>query len=175
MAIQLKEQMGVENILNREQELNAMVFNRLSKIKKLHILAGEHKDRLGIFSFYIEGVHYNLIVKLLNDKFGIQTRGGCSCAGTYGHYLLNLDRDTSKTIEQKILEGCPSERPGWVRMSIHPTMSNNEVEYICDAIGEVAKNYKRWSNEYHYNPIKNEYHHKKYNSPEFEIVKTWLN
>ena len=174
MSILLKEKMGVENILNREQELNNIVFKRLSNINNLHILAGEHKDRLGIFSFYIDNIHYNLVVRLLNDRFGIQTRGGCSCAGTYGHYLLNVDRNTSKSIEHKILNGCLSNRPGWVRMSVHPTMSNLEVEFICDAIEAVAKNHRRWGNEYLYDALKNEYHHIRYKSQELEITKSWF-
>ncbi|MGS0524396.1 aminotransferase class V-fold PLP-dependent enzyme [Zobellia nedashkovskayae] len=144
LSIQLKEQIGVRNILDREHELNDIIFDKLSKIENLHILAENNKDRLGVFSFYIDNAHYNLVVKLLNDRFGIQTRGGCSCAGTYGHYLLHVDQLTSKAIERKILEGCLMERPGWVRMSIHPTMTNAEIEFICDAIETVSKNFKKW-------------------------------
>jgi selenocysteine lyase/cysteine desulfurase len=70
--------MGVEKMLKREHEINEIVFDKLSKISSLKILAAQHRDRLGIFSFYFENVHFNLIVKLLNDRFGIQTRGGCS-------------------------------------------------------------------------------------------------
>ena len=142
LSIKLKEEMGVQNILDREHELNAIIFEKLKQIENLKILAPDHTDRLGVFSFYIEKAHYNLIVKLLNDRFGVQTRGGCSCAGTYGHYLLNVDESTSKSIEKKILEGCLMERPGWIRMSIHPTMTNAEVEFVCDAVEEVAKNFK---------------------------------
>ena len=174
MAIKLKEQMGVENILSREQQLNDRIFQKLSTIKNLHILAGEHKDRLGIFSFYLDDIHYNLVVKLLNDKFGIQTRGGCSCAGTYGHYLLNVDRDTSKSIEQKILGGCLSERPGWVRMSIHPTMTDEDIEFICDAIEQVANNFTSWGKDYTYDSVKNEFIHESIQPEEREIVKEWF-
>ncbi|WP_111309659.1 aminotransferase class V-fold PLP-dependent enzyme [Confluentibacter sediminis] len=137
--IKLKEEMGGQNILDREHELCKIVFDRLSKIDNLNILAPEHTDRLGIFSFYIDHAHFNLIVKLLNDHFGVQTRGGCSCAGTYGHYLFYVDQTTLKAIEQKILEGCLNERPGWVRMSLHPTMTDAQVEFICNAIELVAK------------------------------------
>jgi selenocysteine lyase/cysteine desulfurase len=91
LAIKLKDQMGVKNILEREHEINNIVFDKLSKIENLQMLAANHKDRLGVYSFYIIDAHYNLIVKLLNDRYGIQTRGGCSCAGTYGHFLLNVD------------------------------------------------------------------------------------
>ncbi|WP_396601273.1 aminotransferase class V-fold PLP-dependent enzyme [Algibacter sp. R77976] len=174
LSIQLKEEMGVQNILDREHELNAMVFDRLSKIENLKILAPEHKDRLGVFSFYIDNVHYNLIVKLLNDKFGVQSRGGCSCAGTYGHYLLHVDQLTSKAIEEKILEGCLMDRPGWIRMSIHPTMTNNEIEFICDAIKAVSKHYETWGKDYEYHAIKNEYIHKGNKKTEQVITKNWF-
>ena len=174
LSIQLKEKMGVQNILDREHELNEVVFIRLSNIKNLKILAPEHRDRLGVFSFYIEDVHFNLIVKLLNDKFGVQSRGGCSCAGTYGHYLLHVDQLTSKAIEEKILEGCLMERPGWIRMSIHPTMTNGDIEFICDAIKEVSMHYEIWGKDYEYNAIKNEYIHKGKHSIEKAITKNWF-
>ncbi|MEL0454664.1 aminotransferase class V-fold PLP-dependent enzyme [Flavobacteriaceae bacterium SZ-1-7] len=175
LSIKLKEEMGVQNILDREHELVSIIFDRLSKINNLKILAPDHKDRLGVISFYIEEAHYNLVVKLLNDRFGIQTRGGCSCAGTYGHYLLNVDQITSKSIEKKILEGCLIERPGWIRMSIHPTMTNSEVRFICDAINQVAENFKEWENDYTYNSAKNEFVHNSNKSIESEITQSWFN
>ncbi|WP_299528147.1 aminotransferase class V-fold PLP-dependent enzyme [uncultured Lutibacter sp.] len=174
LSIQLKEKMGVENIIEREHEINKIVFEKLTKIPNLNILAAQHTDRLGIFSFYIKNVHFNLIVKLLNDRFGVQTRGGCSCAGTYGHFLLHVDQQTSKGIEKKILEGCMVERPGWIRMSIHPTITNNEVLYVCESIKQVAENYEEWAKDYTYNSIKNEYIHNTANPIEIELVNKWF-
>ncbi|WP_308990413.1 aminotransferase class V-fold PLP-dependent enzyme [Mariniflexile litorale] len=174
LSIQLKEKMGIQNILDREHELNAIIFGRLKNIKNLKILASEHTNRLSVFSFYIENAHYNLIVKLLNDRFGVQTRGGCSCAGTYGHYLLNVDKTTSKFIEKKILVGCLIERPGWVRMSVHPTMTNAEVGFICDAIEAVSKSFEIWSKDYTYDALKNEHiYHSELNT-ESEMIKNWF-
>ena len=106
----------------------------------MHILAGHIEERLGAISFYVEDIHYNLLVKLLNDRFGIQVRGGCSCAGTYGHYLLHVDPLHSKQITDKINAGDLSEKPGWVRMSIHPTMTNEELYLIINALKEIVKN-----------------------------------
>lgn len=174
LSIGLKEQMGVYNIQKRERELNNIIFERLSFIKNLHILAPNHKDRLGVFSFFIDNEHYNLIVKLLNDRYGIQMRGGCSCAGTYGHFLLNVDKISSKLIEQKILTGCLIDRPGWIRMSIYPIMTNSEVEFICDSIEAVAKNAKRWSSDYLYNTSKNCFEHLKNNKEQQYITKYWF-
>lgn len=175
LSIQLKEKMGIKNILEREHELNEIIFDKLSKVPNLTILASEHKDRLGIFSFYITDAHFNLIVKLLNDRFGVQTRGGCSCAGTYGHFLLNVDQQTSKSIEKKILEGCMVERPGWIRMSIHPTMTNGEIIFVCDAISAVAENFEKWKMNYRYDGVKNDYVHNNNINIEKEITKDWFN
>jgi selenocysteine lyase/cysteine desulfurase len=167
--------MGVNNILAREHQINEHIFKKLSGIKNLHILASEHTDRLGIFSFYIDDVHYNLITKILNDQFGIQTRGGCSCAGTYGHYLLNVNQETSIAIKEKILEGCLIERPGWVRMSIHPTMTNLEIEYVCIAIKRIAENFKLWEGDYKYDAIKNEFIYIGDTPSKKEIIENWFN
>ncbi len=174
LAFQLKEQIGVDNILNREHEINNIVFEKLCNISNIKILAEQHKNRLSIFSFYIEDIHYNLVVKILNDRFGIQTRGGCSCARTYGHFLLHVDQQASKNIEKKISDGCFSERPGWVRMSIHPTSPNEEVLYVCNSIIEVAENHKKLSKDYSYDSLKNEFIHKKEIPIDIEIVNKWF-
>ncbi|RYD89769.1 MAG: aminotransferase class V-fold PLP-dependent enzyme, partial [Sphingobacteriales bacterium] len=129
LAVRLKEQMGVDNILEREKEIIDYVFATLGDVPNLNILAPQHKNRLGVVSFYIDNLHYNLGVKLLNDRFGIQTRGGCSCAGTYGHYLLHVDQEQSNYLTDKISAGDLIQKPGWIRMSIHPTTTNAEIQY----------------------------------------------
>ncbi|MDN5212986.1 aminotransferase class V-fold PLP-dependent enzyme [Fulvivirgaceae bacterium BMA12] len=148
MCIRLKEEMGVKNIRKREEEILDMIWDFLNTIPNLHILGEAHKKRLGIISFYIDNLHYNLGVKLLNDRFGIQTRGGCSCAGTYGHYLLNVDRKNSKKITDRIDKGDCSTKPGWIRLSIHPTHSDNEIYYMMDAVKQLAENHQNWRVEY---------------------------
>ena len=160
LCIQLKEQMSVKKIHDREEELIKIAFKGLRKIKGLNILGDNALERICVFSFYIIGIHHNLIVKLLNDHYGIQVRGGCSCAGTYGHFLLNVDQDTSHRITEKINRGDLSEKPGWVRMSIHPTMTDEELYTILTAIEEVAKNAKEWEEEYDYVVEVNEFFHK---------------
>jgi len=160
LAIGLKETMGVENILKREHELVRRVFDQLSDLPAVKILAPNQQHRLGVFSFYIEGLHFNLGVKLLNDRFGIQTRGGCSCAGTYGHHLLHVDEELSRTITCEIDEGDLSHKPGWIRMSLHPTQTDAEVDSICKAIRELAQHFDHWKQDYTYNPHTNEFTHK---------------
>ena len=160
LCIQLKDQMGVDNIINREHELHSILWDRLSEMPNLHILAGNRPERLGVYSFYIDDLHFNLAVQLLNDKFGIQVRGGCSCAGTYGHLLLNVDIEQSHNITNSIDKGDLSLKPGWVRMSIHPTMSNQDVDFIVSSIEELVNYHHVWSKDYEYNNITNEFIYK---------------
>ena len=161
LCIKLKESMGVENILKREHEIVDIIWKKLSDIKNIHILASNVKERLGVISFYIDDLHYNLGVKILNDRFGIQTRGGCSCAGTYGHYLLHVDKDYSHNITCMINEGDYSDKPGWIRASIHPTMTNYEINYLCDCIIALSENFAEWSEDYDFNKAKGIIRHKK--------------
>ncbi|WP_343330734.1 aminotransferase class V-fold PLP-dependent enzyme [Polaribacter staleyi] len=175
LAIQLKEEMSVKMIKLREDEMNSRIFKTLEALPGVNILAPDQKERLGIFSFYFENYHFNLVVKLLNDRFGIQTRGGCSCAGTYGHFLLNVDQQTSRNIGLQIHEGCNTEKPGWVRLSIHPTMTNKEIDFICESLLELSNHIKEWSREYHYDIIKNDYIHNTIESLEGNLVQSWFN
>jgi selenocysteine lyase/cysteine desulfurase len=174
LAIQLKEQMGIENILKREHEIVDYVFESLENTSNIKILAGQHHDRLGVISFFIEDLHFNLGVKLLNDKFGIQTRGGCSCAGTYGHFLLHVDQETSHRLIDEITLGDLIRKPGWIRMSIHPTTTSAEIEYVCNGIKALAENHKTWALDYDYNKDTNEFIHKNAQSIEDTLVQDWF-
>ena len=159
----------------REGDLVKIAFEEMSKIPGLHILADNVKERLGAISFYVDDIHYNMIVKLLNDRYGIQTRGGCSCAGTYGHYLLHVDAEHSKRVTDKINSGDLSEKPGWVRVSIHPTMTNEEIYYIINALQKIVGNIKEWQTDYDYDVHKNEFFHKSYNGNLNEQIRGWFN
>jgi selenocysteine lyase/cysteine desulfurase len=174
LSIELKEQMGVENIEKREKQLLEMAFRELPKVKGLKILADNVKDRLGVISFYIEGIHHNLLTRLLNDLYGIQVRGGCSCAGTYGHFLLNVDYDQSHSITDHIDLGDFSLKPGWVRLSIHPTMTNNELMKIVAALKEISENIDEYKDQYLINKSTNEFQHKDYDKDYDAIFKNWF-
>jgi selenocysteine lyase/cysteine desulfurase len=177
LAIKLKEQMVVDNILKREHELVDIIFKELSPIENIKILAGQHQERLGVISFYIDNLHYNLGVKLLNDRFGIQTRGGCSCAGTYGHFLLHVDKHTSHELTNEISIGDLVRKPGWIRMSIHPTTTNEEMAYVCESIKSLAKNHKEWSKAYDYQGKTNEFVHQSLanqSSSIDEVINSWF-
>lgn len=175
MCVKLKEEMGVKNMLEREHEMLEIIWEKFEQVQNLHVLANNVKDRLGVISFYIEGLHYNLGVKLLNDKFGIQVRGGCSCAGTYGHFLLDVDENYSRIITDQISVGDLTNKPGWIRMSIHPVMTNEEVEFIADAICELAQNHQEWAKDYVCQANCNDFKHKDFTETNFKIVDHWFN
>lgn len=159
LCIELKEKMGVANIARREEELLEIAFAGMDKIPGIRILANNHRQRLGVISFYYTDIHYNLAVKLLSDRYGIQVRGGCACAGTYGHFLLDVSYEHSRSITDLINHGDLSQKPGWVRLSLHPTMTNAELEYIINALAEIDQNHKKWGEDYAYNKQNNEFKH----------------
>jgi selenocysteine lyase/cysteine desulfurase len=176
LALELKSQMGVENIMKREKELLDMALPGLRAIDGIQILANNVDDRLGVISFYHPQIHFNLFVKLLNDRFGIQTRGGCACAGTYGHFLLEVTYDQSEQITEKINHGDLSEKPGWVRWSLHPTMTDEEVRIILHAIREITVHHKEWAADYVYIQKKNEFIHftQQEGQMEEQLIREWF-
>jgi selenocysteine lyase/cysteine desulfurase len=127
-----------------------------------------------VISFIVPGAHYNLIVKLLNDRFGIQTRGGCSCAGTYGHYLLKVDEARSLGILDSMRKGDLSCKPGWVRLSVHPTMTDAETGFIMDAIELTAIHFQEWMKDYKYDPGANEYSFKGIGAKDQSKMEDWF-
>ena len=174
LAVQLKEKMGIENMLDREHEIVDYIFESLGLVPNIKILAAQHKDRLGVVSFYIDDLHFNMGVKILNDRFGIQTRGGCSCAGTYGHFLLHVDQETSDKLIDEISLGDLIRKPGWIRMSIHPTTTSAEIEFVCESIKALAANHQQWALEYDYNKATNEFTHKKAVAVEDHLIDKWF-
>lgn len=174
LCFELKAQMGVDMMLQREKELLEKIWARFDGLPKLHVLANQHRHRLGVISFYIEDLHYNLGVKLLNDRFGIQVRGGCSCAGTYGHYLLHVTEEYSHDITDRIDHGDLTAKPGWIRMSIHPVMTDAEIDYILDAIEELYHRHEEWGKEYTYSVHTNEFSHPKELTEATDRVDEWF-
>lgn len=138
MCIRLKEEMGVDNIKARETHLTKKLLEGLAAIPSIQVLAPGNRQRLGIVSFIVKNTHYNAAVQTLNDRFGIQCRGGCSCAGTYGHFLLNIDAPRSYAILDALKKGDHEAKPGWVRLSIHPTTTDDEIEYLIEAVAAVG-------------------------------------
>jgi selenocysteine lyase/cysteine desulfurase len=173
LAIRLKESMGTDNICQREHEIMDIIWPGLMQIPGLKVLADNCPKRLSVVSFYHPEIHYNLFVKILSDRFGIQVRGGCACAGTYGHYLLHVSHEKSNRITEKINQGDMSEKPGWVRLSLHPTNTNKELAFILNALHETVTHHQIWKKDYVYQSRINEFYPKN-KSHKLKIPDNWF-
>lgn len=138
MAMQLKEAIGTEAIARKEHILNTHFMEGLDRIKGVQLLAADQRQRLSVFSLVFDDLSYDRAVQHLSDDFGIEARGGCACAGTYGHHLLNIDYCTSHAITERLDRGELNAKPGWVRLSFHPMMTLEEIDRILSAIEQLA-------------------------------------
>lgn len=154
LAFQLKEEIGAERIMASERHFVRRALARLAQHPNLCLLGDLASERLGIVSFLVRHgrryLHHNFVVALLNDLFGIQVRGGCSCAGPYGHRLLGVDRETSAKFEDAIVDGCEIVKPGWTRVTFGYAIDHDEFEFLLSAIEFVASNGWRFLPEYRY-------------------------
>lgn len=157
LAIQLKEKMDTRFMAIREQALLGLFRDELKDLGEIQYLGNEDAQRIGCLSFNLKDIHYNLVVRLLNDRFGIQVRGGWSCASTFAHYLFGLDRARSSQIMEDIDGKDLRNKPGWVRVSLHPIMDADDVRYITGALREIVRNKDEWEKDYQYNPKNNEF------------------
>lgn len=142
LVFQLKEAVGVELIEAQERSFIDRAIASWSGNPALRILGDLQARRLSIVSFVVRHgagwLHHDFVVALLNDLFGIQARGGCSCAGPYGHRLLGIDLETSKEFEREIMRGCEGIKPGWVRVNFNYFLSEAQFEFILAAVHLVA-------------------------------------
>ena len=143
MVMQLKRDMDEARIEARETVLTRRMEEALRAIPGMELLGPSNVPRLGIFSFNLRVrgklLHHNFVVALLNDLFGIQARGGCSCAGPYGHALLEIDQQTSARHEAAVLQGHSIFRPGWARFGVNWFFDDADVDKIAAAIRFVAE------------------------------------
>lgn len=156
LVFQLKEAVGAEAIREREEDFIQRAVASWSENPNLVVLGNKDAWRLSIVSFVVKHrqayLHHNFVVALLNDLFGIQARGGCSCAGPYGHRLLGIDLDTSKEFEREIVRGCEGIKPGWVRVNFNYFLSEMQFQFLLDAIHLVATEGWRLLPHYDFNP-----------------------
>lgn len=165
LVFQLKEAVGVDTIKAREEELVQRAIAAWSEHPRIDILGNPHVDRLSIVSFTIratEGgyLHHNAVVAILNDLFGIQARGGCSCAGPYGHRLLGIDLDRSHAYEQQIRQGCEGIKPGWVRVNFNYFVEDAVADYLVEAVRLIADAGERLLPLYRFDPLTGRWHHR---------------
>jgi len=156
LVFRLKETVGVTTIRALEHDFIRRAIESWSRNPNVEILGNPDAERLSIVSFVIRHgdrtLHYNFVVALLNDLFGIQARGGCSCAGPYGHRLLGIDLQTSSRIEEAVATGCEVIKPGWVRVNFNYFIAEEEFAYLIEAVHLVADQGWRLLPLYTYEP-----------------------
>lgn len=165
LVFQLKQAVGVETIQAHEEELLQRAVEVWRAEPTIQILGNLESQRLSIVSFVVKApdgtyLHHNFVVALLNDLFGIQTRGGCSCAGPYGHRLLDIDLDHSHRFEAQIAGGCEGIKPGWVRVNFNYFVDEEVFSYVVEAVRLVAREGWRLLGDYRFDPATGLWHHR---------------
>ncbi len=166
LVFQLKEKIGITNIEAIEEYYLEKFNKRFLDDSNLYIYGPtEASKKINIISFNIKHedkiLHPKFVTKLFNDLFGIQTRAGCSCAGPYGHQLLKIDKETSCKYISYIDENISGLKPGWVRLNLHYSFSEIEVEYIFSALEFILKNGYLFLPLYEFDFKSGEWTHKK--------------
>jgi selenocysteine lyase/cysteine desulfurase len=157
LVLGLKQAIGTDLIQAREECMWRRALRRWGGNPQIQILGSQQARRLAIVSLLIRHgdgryLHHNFVVALLNDLFGIQARGGCSCAGPYGHRLLGIDRAHSRALRKEISNGCDGVKPGWVRVNFNYFISAAAADFIMDAVDMVAADGHRLLPDYRFNP-----------------------
>jgi len=176
LAMEFKEEIGVKAIEEIEHKYITKTMNRFKKNKNIKILGPlDPSKRISILSFNIvhddKYLHHRLASVLLNDLFGIQSRAGCACAGPYGHTLLGISAETSEKFRNAILEGIGSLKPGWIRINLHYLMTDDDIDYIIDAIEFIANYGYLFLQEYSIDIKSGDWKHKTYECDNITISK----
>jgi selenocysteine lyase/cysteine desulfurase len=154
LVFQIKDAVGADVIQQREHELTCRALSSWADNDNIEILGNpDPGSRVGIISFNIRDesgkyLHHKLLTVLLNDLFGIQSRAGCSCAGPYGHRLLNIDEQTSEKYRSAVREGHCGLKPGWCRVGLHWVMDDAEADYVIEAVHFLAREGHRFLSLY---------------------------
>jgi selenocysteine lyase/cysteine desulfurase len=170
LAMELKEQIGVELIERLETQFAEYFIRELRTVENVDMIGDTAiSDRIPIVSFNIRHrdriLHPKLVTKLMNDLFGIQSRAGCSCAGPYGHFLLGIDRETSQNFRREILCGRDGLKPGWVRVNLHYTMTQEDLDFLLQAIRFLARSAHQFLRCYGFNMQTGEWLHLDFHEP----------
>lgn len=156
LVFALKQAVGTDLIQAREERFWRRALDRWQRNPNLEILGNPDASRLSIVSFRIrhgaQYLHHNFIVAVLNDLFGIQARGGCSCAGPYGHRLLAIDAARSHAFEDEIGRGCDGIKPGWARVNFNYFITDAVCDFLIDAVDEIATSGYRLLPDYRFDP-----------------------
>ncbi len=179
LVFQLKQAVGIDVIREHEEYYLQRAVQAWKAEPALQILGNLESERLSIVSFVVRSsadpsryLHHNYVVALLNDLFGIQSRGGCSCAGPYGHQLLGIDLEHSREFEREITGGCEGIKPGWVRVNFNYFISEPVFDYVVSAVSLVARDGWRLIGDYRFDPETGLWRHRRGASePELRLSK----
>ncbi len=165
LVFQLKDAVGVDVIRGREEHFLRRAVAAWQSEPSIEILGNPDAQRLSIVSFVVRApsgsyLHHNFVVAVLNDVFGIQSRGGCSCAGPYGHRLLGIDLDRSHAFEREITHGCEGIKPGWVRINFNYFISDVVFDYLIEAVRMIARDGWRLLPDYRFDPANGLWRHR---------------
>ena len=165
LVFALKDAVGVDVIRAHEADFLRRAIAAWDAHPDIQVLGNPGAERLSIASFVIRRpggnyLHHNLVVSILNDLFGIQSRGGCSCAGPYGHRLLGIDLERSHEFEREITGGCEGIKPGWVRVNFNYFVSDTVFEYVVQAVAMVADHGWKLVPQYRFDPATGLWRHK---------------
>ncbi len=165
LVFQLKQAVGIDVIREHEEHYLRRALAAWAEEPAIEVLGNLEAPRLSIVSFVVRApsgryLHHNFVVALLNDLFGIQSRGGCSCAGPYGHRLLGIDLDRSHEFEREIAHGCEGIKPGWVRVNFNYFISEQVFAYVVEAVRLVAREGWRLLPDYRFDPMTGLWHHR---------------
>ena len=145
LVFQVKDAVGTDVIHARELEYARRALSSWGENDRIEVLGNpDPESRVGIISFNIKDprgkyLHHKFLTVLLNDLFGIQSRAGCSCAGPYGHRLLDIDEPTSEKYRQAVQQGYCGLKPGWCRVGLHWVMDDAEANYVIEAVHFLAR------------------------------------
>ena len=164
LVFQLKQAVGAEVIRAHEEDFLRRAVAAWAEHPRIEVLGNLEAERLSIVSFVLRApsgryLHHNFVVALLNDLFGIQSRGGCSCAGPYGHRLLGIDLARSHEFEREITHGCEGIKPGWVRVNFNYFISEAVFRYIVEAVALVADHGWALIDDYAFDPATGRWRH----------------
>jgi selenocysteine lyase/cysteine desulfurase len=165
LVFQLKAAVGTEVIRAHEDHYLRRAVAAWGDEPNLEILGNLDAERLSIVSFVVRApsghyLHHNYVVALLNDLFGIQSRGGCSCAGPYGHELLGIDVERSHEFEREISRGCEGIKPGWVRINFNYFISEQVFRYVVESVRLIARHGGRLLGDYRFDPVSGRWTHR---------------
>ena len=143
LVFKLQQAVGTDLIESLEASFKERALAQWKLNKNIEVLGDSSQEGLSIFSLRIKheeaDLHYGFVVALLNDLFGIQARGGCSCAGPYGHELLGMDLNYSRKLEKELNKGHMVMRPGWVRLNFNYFINEETFDYLLNAIEYVSE------------------------------------